>query len=137
MATGLLFMTQPAAAKMAPPLSRVQILKVASNACGVEDVSDGRAQTQCNHGGPSIKVFVLELGYGGQPTVALDGVMLNGGRTPVCQNVTAVVPCPTGGTVIGYVYIFDLSPKQEGTFTFLNTSLNPPRNSMATQIYIK
>ena len=35
------------------------------------------------------------------------------------------------------LYIFDLAGKQDGTFTFSNTSINAPGNTMSTQLYIK
>ena len=60
----LLTEAQTALAAPAPPLSEVKILKVQSPVCGLEDVSDGREQTHCNHGGGTIRVFVLEQGYG-------------------------------------------------------------------------
>ena len=43
----------------AMPLSAVEILKVVSRTCAIEDVSDAREQTRCNHDGPNIKVYVL------------------------------------------------------------------------------
>lgn len=127
----------PALALSAPPLSRVEILKVESTSCGLEDVSDGREQTRCDHNGPHIKVYVLEIGYGHQPHVTLDGFEVNGTRAPVCQNVTSVVACGPSGVTLGYLYIFDLAGKQEGTFSFRNTSINAPGNTLGAQIYIK
>lgn len=126
-----------AMARSAPPLSQVEILKVLSPACGLEDVSDGRERTQCEHHGPGIKVYVLEIGYGREPYVTLDGMEVDGTRTPVCEDGSTYVPCETGGITAGYLYIFDLAGKQEGTFRFTNTSLNAPGNTMSAQIYIR
>ncbi|MGY4819494.1 DUF4879 domain-containing protein [Pseudomonas chlororaphis subsp. piscium] len=127
----------PAMARSAPPLSQVEILKVESSSCGLEDVSDGRDKTACDHQGPNIKVYVLEIGYGRQPRVALDGFEVNGTRAAVCEEGSSLVPCGNSGITVGYIYTFDLAGKQEGTFTFSNTSLNAPGNSMSAQIYIK
>lgn len=126
-----------AMARSAPPLSQLEILKVESPACGFEDVSDGRSQTRCDHSGPNIKVYVLEIGYGRQPHVTLDGFEVNGTRSAVCENGSSLVPCGNSGITVGYIYIFDLAGKQEGTFSFSNSSLNAPGNTMSTQIYIK
>lgn len=129
---------QTAVAASAAPLSQLKVLKVASPSCGVEDITEGQAQTRCNHSGPNITVYVLEVGYGREPHVGLDGFQVNGSRTPVCAfsngNLTT---CSPGGKTVGYLYVFDLAGKQEGTFTFSNTSINAPGNTLSTQLYIK
>ncbi|MBK5527458.1 DUF4879 domain-containing protein [Pseudomonas sp. TH06] len=136
---GLMTGASVAFAASAPPLTQVKVIKVQSPACGLEDIGDGQKQTQCNHSGPNIKVYVLEVGYGkSQPQVALDGFEVNGTRAPVCAfdngNLTE---CTPGDKTVGSLYTFDLAGKQEGTFTFSNTSINAPRNTMSTQLYIK
>ncbi|WP_160108349.1 DUF4879 domain-containing protein [Pseudomonas izuensis] len=130
---------QTASAASAPPLTQLKVLKVESPGCGFETIEEGQTQTRCNHSGPNIRVFVLEVGYGGsQPRVALDGFEVNGSRTPVCAfdngNLT---DCVAGRKTVGNLYVFDLAGKQEGTFTFSNTSINAPGNTMSTQLYIK
>jgi len=128
---------QMASAASAPPLTQVKVLKVESPGCGFESIADGQAQTRCDHKGPNIKVYVLEVGYGRGAHVGLDGFDLNGTRTPVCAfdngNLTE---CTVGRKTVGYLYIFDLAGKQDGTFTFSNTSINAPGNTMSTQLYI-
>ncbi|MEJ5061255.1 MULTISPECIES: DUF4879 domain-containing protein [unclassified Pseudomonas] len=127
-----------ALAASAAPLTQVKVLKVESPACGFESIAEGQEQTSCNHTGPNIRVFVLEVGYGRNAHVALDGFDVNGTRTPVCAfdngNLTE---CTVGKKTVGYLYIIDLAGKQEGTFTFSNTSINAPGNTMSTQLYIK
>ena len=134
----LFFGTQAAEAASAPPLSEVKVLKVASPSCGVESIDEGQKQTRCDHSGSNILVYVLEVGYGREPRVALDGFEVNGTRTPVCAfrngNLTN---CTPGEKTVGYLYAFDLAGKQEGTFSFSNTSLNAPGNTLSTQLYIK
>jgi hypothetical protein len=138
MALALLLGAQTVSAASAPPLSQVKVLKVESPACGFEDIAQGQEQTRCNHSGPSIKVYVLEVGYGRAAQVGLDGFEVNGTRTPICAfdngNLTE---CTVGKKTVGYLYVFDLAGKQEGTFTFSNTSINAPGNTMSTQLYIK
>ncbi|UVM51303.1 MULTISPECIES: YolA family protein [unclassified Pseudomonas] len=129
---------QIASAATAPPLSQVKVLKVESPGCGFESIADGQAQTRCDHKGPNIKVYVLEVGYGRQAHVALDGFEVDGTRTKVCAfdngNLT---DCSERTKVVGFLYIFDLKGKQDGNFTFSNTSINAPGNTMSTQLYIK
>ncbi|SED83819.1 DUF4879 domain-containing protein [Pseudomonas kilonensis] len=129
---------QAANAASAPPLSEVKVLKVESPACGFEDIVPGQAQTRCDHSGPNIKVYVLEVGYGRQPHVILDGFEVDGTRSPVCAYSNGNLnDCSVRTKVVGYVYIFDLKGKQEGTFSFSNISINAPGNRMSTQLYIK
>lgn len=135
---GLFAGAQTALAASAAPLSQVQVLKVESPACGFESISPGQDKTRCDHSGPNIKVYVLEVGYGRAAHVGLDGFEVNGTRTPVCAfdngNLTE---CTVGRKTVGYLYVFDLAGKQEGTFTFSNTSINAPGNTLSTQLYIK
>ena len=121
----------------AMPLSAVEILKVVSRTCAIEDVSDAREQTRCNHDGPNIKVYVLERGCGGQPNVTLNGQKIDGVRAPVCNRGSGLDDCQRGGTTTGYLYTFDLGNKNEGWFEFSNTSLVPPHNRLAARLFIK
>ncbi|HJR32627.1 MAG TPA: DUF4879 domain-containing protein [Pseudomonas sp.] len=134
----LLLGAQTASAATAPPLSQVKVLKVESPSCGFEDIADKQEQTRCDHRGANIKVYVLEVGYGREAHVALDGFEVDGTRTKVCAfdngNLT---DCSERTKVVGYLYIFDLKGKQDGIFTFSNTSINAPGNTMSTQLYIK
>ncbi|MGY2276841.1 DUF4879 domain-containing protein [Pseudomonas monsensis] len=127
-----------AGAASAPPLTQLKVLKVESPNCGFEDIAEGQEQTRCDHSGSNIKVYVLEIGYGREPHVALDGFEVNGTRTPVCAfdngNLTE---CTVGRKTVGYLYVFDLAGKQDGIFTFSNTSINAPGNTLSTQLYIK
>ncbi|MBT2297880.1 YolA family protein [Pseudomonas fluorescens] len=137
-ALGLGMYWQAVNAASAPPLSEVKVLKVESPACGFEDIPQGQAQTRCNHSGPNIKVYVLEVGYGRQPHVTLDGFDVDGTRSPVCAFSNGNLnDCSNGTQTVGYLYIFDLKGKQEGTFSFSNQSINAPGNRMSTQLYIK
>lgn len=129
---------QTAWAASAAPLSQVKVLKVESPACGFEDIGEGQAKTRCDHRGPNIKVYVLEVGYGRSARVGLDGFDVNGTKTPVCAYDNGnLTDCSVGRKTVGYLYVFDLAGKQEGTFTFSNTSINAPGNTMSTQLYIK
>ena len=142
-ASGLLFAllaSVPAVmAASAPPLSNVQVLKVQSAACGIENISAGQERTTCDHGGANIKVYVLEMGYGRTPTVQLDGFNLDGMQTKVCAYDNGNLTECTGAsrTIVGTLYIYDLGRKQEGTFSFSNRSINAPGNTVSTQLYIK
>jgi hypothetical protein len=135
---GLVPGAQTASAASAPPLTQLKVLKVESPACGFEDIAEGQEQTRCNHSGPHIKIYVLEIGYGREAHVGLDGFDVNGTRAPVCAfNNGNLTDCTVGMKTVGYLYVFDMAGKQEGTFTFSNTSINAPGNTLSTQLYIK
>ncbi|MCU1727690.1 YolA family protein [Pseudomonas sp. 7P_10.2_Bac1] len=131
-----LLISAGAGAAPAMPLSQIEILKVASGSGAVEDVSDGREQTKMQHRGPHIKVYVLERGYGRQPTVTFDGQTINGARTPVCNKGEGLVTCDGAGTTVGYVYTFDLGNNAQGWFQFSNTSLVAPFTRLGAQLHI-
>ncbi|AWM94422.1 DUF4879 domain-containing protein [Pseudomonas sp. 31-12] len=130
---------QTASAAMASALTQVKVIKVESQGCGLENIVEKQEQTSCDHSGPSIKVYVLEIGYGSlSPHVALDGFEVDGNRTSVCAYQTGnLKECAPGEKTVGNLYIFNLAGKQDGIFTFSNTSINAPRNTMSTQLYIK
>ena len=132
-----LFISMGLNAASALPLSQVEILKVASTSGAVEDVSDGREQTKAHHRGPNIKVFVLERGYGGQPTVTFEGQTVDGVRTPVCNKGEGLVTCDGAGTTVGYIYTFYVGNSEGGWFQFSNTSLVAPFKRLQTQLYIR
>ncbi|WP_095080681.1 DUF4879 domain-containing protein [Pseudomonas sp. Irchel s3h17] len=135
----LLLGTQAATAASAPPLTEIKVLKVQSQSCGLEDIAEGQAQTKCDHQGPNIKLYVLEVGYGRSPQAGLDGADIDGVRTRVCAYDNGNLTECSGmvSKIVGYLYIFDLAGKQRGTFTFRNTSINAPGQSLSTQLYIK
>ncbi|WP_019691580.1 DUF4879 domain-containing protein [Pseudomonas fluorescens] len=128
-----------ALAASAPPLSEVKVLKVQSTSCGIENIAPGQEKTQCDHAGPNIKIYVLEIGYGRLPSATLDGFEVNGMRAPVCVygNGNLTECSGVASKIVGNLYTFDLAGKQEGTFTFSNTSINAPGNRLSTQLYIK
>jgi len=132
----LLLGAAPAWGAAAPPLSEVRVFKVESAAC-TETIPERAQSTQmCTHRGPT-KVSVMEVGLGNNPMGRFDGAELNGQRTPVCQvgNISEV--CNGAGTLMGYIYVFDLNVEAQGWFQYSNFSINPPQNTLTTQLNIR
>ena len=132
----LLLGAAPAWGATAPPLSEVRVFKVESAAC-TETIPERAQSTQmCTHRGPT-KVSVMEVGLGNNPMGRFDGAELNGQRTPVCQvgNISEV--CNGAGTLMGYIYVFDLNVEAQGWFQYSNSSINPPQNTLTTQLNIR
>ena len=132
----LLLGAAPAWGAAAPPLSEVRVFKVESAAC-TETIPERAQSTQmCTHRGPT-KVSVMEVGLGNNPMGRFDGAELNGQRTPVCQvgNISEV--CNGAGTLMGYIYVFDLNVDAQDWFQYSNSSINPPQNTLTTQLNIR
>jgi len=132
----LLLGAAPAWGAAAPPLSEVRVFKVESAAC-TETIPERAQSTQmCTHRGPT-KVSVMEVGLGNNPMGRFDGAELNGQRTPVCQvgNISEV--CNGAGTLMGYIYVFDMNVDAQGWFQYSNSSINPPQNTLTTQLNIR
>lgn len=132
----LLLSAAPAWGATAPPLSEVRVFKVESAKCS-EAIPERVNTTQmCEHRGPT-RVSVMEVGLGNNPMGRFNGAELNGQRTPVCQvgNISEV--CNGAGTLMGYIYVFDLNVEAQGWFQYSNSSINPPQNTLTTQLNIR
>jgi len=125
----------------APPLTAIWVYAVGSSKCGWESTVNQR-ETQCDHGGPQLRTAVLEIGYGRNPIVWMQGGALPNGalyaRTTVCiTNGYYTWPCKPGQTVAGWLNEYNLDGHQLGIFRYQNTSINAPWNTIAVQISIR
>ena len=132
----LLLGAAPAWGATAPPLSEVRVFKVESARC-TETIPERAQSTQmCTHRGPT-KVSVMEVGLGNNPMGRFDGAELNGQRTPVCQVGNISEACNGQGTLMGYIYVFDLNVEAQGWFQYSNSSINPPQSTLTTLLNIR
>lgn len=90
----------------------------------------------CTHRGPT-KVSVMEVGLGNNPMGRFNGAELNGQRTAVCQVGNISEACNGAGTLMGYIYVFDLNVEAQGWFQYSNSSINPPQNTLTTLLNIR
>ena len=120
----------------APPLSEVRVFKVESAGCSETIPERAKSTQMCTHRGLT-KVSVMEVGLGKSPMGRFNGAELNGQRTPVCQvgNVSQV--CSGAGTVMGYIYVFDVNVQDAGWFEYSNSSINGPQNTLSTLLNIR
>lgn len=133
---GLWLGSAPAWGATAPALSEVRVFKVESARCS-EQIPERAPSTQmCEHRGPT-KVSVMEVGLGNNPMGRFNGAQLNGQRTAVCQVGNISEACTGRGTLMGYIYIFDLNVEAQGWFQFSNSSINPPQNTLKTLLNIR
>jgi hypothetical protein len=82
-------------------------------------------------------VSVMEVGLGNSPMGRFNGAELDGQRTPVCQVGHVSEACQGAGTLMGYIYVFDLNVEAQGWFEYSNSSINPPRNTLKTLLNIR
>ncbi|WP_395610464.1 DUF4879 domain-containing protein [Pseudomonas sp. B22129] len=126
----------PAWGATAPPLSEVRVFKVESAGCS-ETIPERAESTQmCTHRGLT-KVSVMEVGLGKSPMGRFNGAELNGQRTPVCQVGNISQACSGAGTVMGYIYVFDVNVQDSGWFDYSNTSITGPQNTLQTLLNIR
>jgi len=140
---------QPLASSVTPaasasPLTRVAVYAVGSTLYGGYEYMTtlGQLSTVWDHGGTQLRVVVQEIGYGGTPTAYMAGTLLaaakNYQNTPICiVGGYYTSPCPAGYTIVGWYRYFNLDGYNSGQFTYRNTSLNSPWNTLSTGIYIK
>ena len=124
----------------APPLSSMWVYAVGSTNCGWENTA-GLSATACNHGGPELRSAVLEIGYGSNRVVWMNGGLLPSSAmyasTPVCvTNGYYTWPCTAGQTVYGFLNEYTLDGRDNGVFRYQNTSTNSPGNTLSVQISI-
>lgn len=126
----------PAWGATAPALSEVRVFKVESAACA-ETIPERATSTQmCAHRGPT-KVSVMEVGLGKSPMGRFDGAELNGQRSPVCRVGNISQACNGVGTVMGYIYVFDLNVQAPGWFEYSNSSINGSQTPLTTMLNIR
>ena len=133
---GLWLSAAPAWGATAPALSEVRVFKVQSAAC-TETIPERASSTQmCTHRGQTL-VYVMEVGLGNSSQAFFDGAPVSGSSTPICQVGSISQACSGAGTVMGYIYAFQLNITAGGTFQYSNTSINPPRNQLVTTLSIR
>lgn len=133
---GLWLAAAPAWGAPAPALSEVRVFQVQSLACK-ESVAEGVDSTrQCQHRGPT-RVSVMEVGLGNNAIATFDGARLAGQKTAICQVGSISQACNGAGTLMGYIYVFDVDIRAAGWFEYSNTSINVPRNTLKTQLRIQ
>ncbi|KAF2149364.1 hypothetical protein K461DRAFT_281725 [Myriangium duriaei CBS 260.36] len=127
----------------APPLSQMWVYAVyASPSCGWEYMTTrGQVSTTCAHSGTTLRVAVMEIGYGSGPSASLGGALprsANYQSTPVCVvNGYYTFPCPAGSTVVGFLQYWNADGRPAANFATSDTSINSPFNTLSTGILIK
>lgn len=113
-----------------------EVIGVASSRHGVESISPNTRTTAHDHGGPSLYVYALQLGYGSADYATLNGVRKPPANTwSLCGNDLHY--CSTGETIVGYLYGFDFSGQQYGYFSVSANASASPFGYWTDSLYIK
>lgn len=129
------------ASGFAPALSYLQISHIGSSQIGWEAIGAAQTTTAQDHGGAQLRVVTDELGYGHVRVARFNGGVLpiaaNHLTQRICWNGSAyVLSCSAGQTVVGFRRYWKLDGKQNGSFSYQNSSTNPPWNTMSDSISI-
>jgi hypothetical protein len=93
-----------------------------------EYLSQYQYSTSSDHGGANLYIVTIEYGYGSNPIARLNGGTLTQVQSQAITN--------SSGTIIGWFRWWDASGYQNGQFTYQNTSINSPWNTMYDQVSI-
>ena len=123
-------------------LQYLQVAAVLSASGGWESIGAYQMATSRDHGGGSLRVVTEEIGYGNVLVARMNGILLpasaNYQNESICFNGRAATTrCSSGQTVVGYRRYWKLDGNQRGTFSYQNTSMNSPWNTMSDSIYIQ
>lgn len=118
----------------APPLSFLQVYAVRSsnylNFQEYEYFSENQMSSLYDHGGSQMQIVTVELGYGQQGVAKMNNIQLSLIQSrPIDLNGDYIVD--------GFFKWWNANGYQSGTFSYQNTSLNSPWNTMYDSIYIK
>jgi hypothetical protein len=114
----------------APPLSSVKVVKVESQQGGIEYINSNSFSTVNDHGGSYLYISTVEIGYGQFNRAEMNGSQLK-------SKESKRLDFDGDRTIDGWEYKWDASGQQNGTFSYQSTSINFPRNTLSTSIYIK
>jgi hypothetical protein len=110
----------------APGISYFQTYAVGSSAAGVwEYISASQFSTVLDHGGASLSVAVLQLGYGfGGASLNVTGV--NYANDALCGSASALHICSNGEILVGWMEYYSFDGQQFGNFTAFSDSTASP-----------
>ncbi len=128
----------------APPLSEIAMEAVGSTNCGWEFMTTiPQFSTTCDHGGAQLLTVTVEIGYGDVPVAAFNSSVLSSSANYATSNLCfdssgeLTDSCVAGETVVGFEKGWNVSGNQSGQFSYQDTSINSPFNTISTFINIR
>ena len=101
-----------------------------------EVIQSYQSSTAYDHGGAQLYAYVWQMGYGNIGTASFNGVS----KTPEQSQYRCgsdLHYCATGETVTGWLYVYNLSGQENGTFSVSANSVASPFGYWSDSIYIQ
>lgn len=117
-------------------ISYFEIGNIGSSNVGWETIASYQTTTLSDHGGSQLYAYVWQVGYGNINTASINGIS----KTPEqsqyrCGSDLHI--CTTGETVTGWVYLYNLSGQENGTFSVSANSVASPFGYWSDSVYIQ
>lgn len=115
----------------APPLTYLQIYAASSTQHPDWEIfSDNQTSSVADHGGVELYIVTVELGYGSNNIARM-----NSSSVPLYDSASLDLD---GDSIIdGWMYQWNASGYNSGTFTYQSTSINSPWNTMSDRMNIR
>lgn len=117
-------------------ISYFEIGNIGSSNVGWETIASYQTTTLSDHGGSELYAYVWQMGYGNISSASINGIS----KTPEQSQYRCgsnLHTCTTGETVTGWVYLYNLSGQQSGTFSVSANSVASPFGYWSDSVYIK
>lgn len=117
-------------------ISYFEIGNIGSSNVGWETIQSYQTTTLNDHGGSQLYAYVWQVGYGNIGSASINGISKTAEQSQYrCGSDLHI--CATGETVTGWVYLYNLSGQQSGTFTVSANSIASPYGYWSDSIYIQ
>jgi hypothetical protein len=111
-----------------------EIGNIYSSNYGWENITPSQSSSG-NHGGATLNIYIWQFGYGNVTNATMNGISKSAGLSEYrCGNDLHV--CAVGETVTGWLYGFDFSGQQSGSFSVGSNSTVSPFGYWSDSIYI-
>jgi hypothetical protein len=115
-----------------------EVYAVGSSNQGWEYVSANATSTSLNHGGGTMLMAVFQYGYGTHWSTTMNGIS----KAPyhianICGPLSAPYYCSPGNTITGFMYYFDFSGQQSGTFSSSANASAAPFGFWSDSIFVQ
>jgi len=111
-----------------------EIGNIYSSNYGWEDISASQPSSG-NHGGTALYLYIWQVGYGNVTNATMNGISMSAGLSEYRCGAD-LHACTAGETATGWLYGFDFSGQQSGTFSVGSNSIASPFGYWSDSIYI-
>ncbi len=115
-----------------------EVYAVGSSNVGWEYLNASQGSTSYNHGGSILYVSVLQYGYGNPNQSTMNGISKSYFDSDLlCGTLSNLHYCSVGETVTGWLYHYNFSGQQSGSFNASTNSTASPYGYWSDSVYIQ